>query len=210
MRNQNTDAKLSVFFGALFLIFVALFLAGLLRAIILSSTPLPIRFFASIFLLYIIWKLFQWRDYFLRVKRQFPFDLFSGDGPTLIKDKSLRIDEICLPEYQVWDLFRPFLGEKLVGIDLREIEEKIVNKDKKVVEVLNSCLRDRPLILTKNPTNGTGIYGAWVKISKDKNIHLHPRMFRTFLRESDCIYLPNSEDEIVAAINGMTVFYRLL
>ena len=113
--------------------------------------------------------------YFMRQLIKRKQDL-SARG-VIVPDQDLQLDEVGIPEKVAMELYRPFIIQRLVRGGMRPLQAKdlILNKRPEARVALESVLKERPVLMKRDPVlHKYGIMAFNAKLVGDNEIHIHP------------------------------------
>nr|UXD06425.1 RNA polymerase beta' subunit [Eutreptiella sp. CCMP1594] len=114
---------------------------------------------------------------------------YSG-RTVIVVEPELRLFECGLPKDIALELFKPLVIFKLISLRLsrsvRSAKLKILQKEIKLWEILNSVVKNHPILLNRAPTlHRLGIQAFLPKLNDFKTVQLHPLVCSAFNADFD-------------------------
>ncbi|MCP5500953.1 MAG: DNA-directed RNA polymerase subunit beta' [Leptospiraceae bacterium] len=125
---------------------------------------------------------------------------YSGRS-VIVVGPELRFHQMGLPKKMALELFKPFIMKRLVDLELapniKSAKKKVESEDKDVFDVLESVVKEHPVLLNRAPTlHRLGIQAFLPVLVDGKAIKLHPLVCHAFNADFDgdqmAIHLPLS------------------
>ncbi|PJE01968.1 MAG: DNA-directed RNA polymerase subunit beta' [Leptospira sp.] len=114
---------------------------------------------------------------------------YSGRS-VIVVGPDLKYHQMGLPRKMALELFKPFIMKRLVDLDLapniKSAKKKIEAEEKEVYDVLETVVREHPVMLNRAPTlHRLGIQAFIPKLVDGKAIKLHPLVCHAFNADFD-------------------------
>ncbi|MEM7180822.1 MAG: DNA-directed RNA polymerase subunit beta' [Spirochaetota bacterium] len=125
---------------------------------------------------------------------------YSGRS-VIVVGPELKYHQMGLPKKMALELFKPFIMKRLVDLEMapniKSAKKKVESEDRDVFEVLESVVKEHPVLLNRAPTlHRLGIQAFLPVLVDGKAIKLHPLVCHAFNADFDgdqmAIHLPLS------------------
>ena len=132
---------------------------------------------------------------------------YSGRS-VIVVGPDLRFNQCGLPKEMALELFKPFIMNRLVDLEmahnLKSAKKMVEKKDERVFGVLEEVIKDHPVLLNRAPTlHRLGIQAFEPVLVEGKAIKLHPLACTAFNADFDgdqmAIHLPLSNEAQIEA-----------
>ncbi|EKJ88771.1 DNA-directed RNA polymerase subunit beta' [Leptospira meyeri] len=114
---------------------------------------------------------------------------YSGRS-VIVVGPELKYHQMGLPKKMALELFKPFIMKRLVDLELapniKSAKKKIEAEDKEVFDVLETVVKEHPVLLNRAPTlHRLGIQAFLPVLVEGKAIKLHPLVCHAFNADFD-------------------------
>lgn len=114
---------------------------------------------------------------------------YSGRS-VIVVGPELKYHQMGLPKKMALELFKPFIMKRLVDLELapniKSAKKKIEAEDKEVFDVLDTVVKEHPVMLNRAPTlHRLGIQAFLPVLVEGKAIKLHPLVCHAFNADFD-------------------------
>ncbi|MDF3819082.1 DNA-directed RNA polymerase subunit beta' [Leptospira sp. 96542] len=114
---------------------------------------------------------------------------YSGRS-VIVVGPELKYHQMGLPKKMALELFKPFIMKRLVDLELapniKSAKKKIEAEDKEVFDVLDTVVKEHPVLLNRAPTlHRLGIQAFLPVLVEGKAIKLHPLVCHAFNADFD-------------------------
>ncbi|TGN18337.1 DNA-directed RNA polymerase subunit beta' [Leptospira idonii] len=114
---------------------------------------------------------------------------YSGRS-VIVVGPELKYHQMGLPKKMALELFKPFIMKRLVDLELapniKSAKKKIETEDKEVFDVLDTVVKEHPVLLNRAPTlHRLGIQAFLPILVEGKAIKLHPLVCHAFNADFD-------------------------